>query len=95
MDSNGTRHGYDCQRYNKHIIGKETQYVERHIKRLAYLDTTITKQEYCIDQPLHSPVFQDDPELEWKPGWTKPFLIKMTKPLHRRKHRQSRQVFIT
>ena len=64
MDNDGTRHGYDRQQYDKHVIGKETQYMERHIERLAYLDTTITKQEYCTDQPQHSPVFQNNPEIE-------------------------------
>ena len=30
MDNDGTGHGYNCQRYNKHIVGKKTQYTERH-----------------------------------------------------------------
>ena len=68
MDSDGTRHGYYCQQYNEHIIGKETQYMERQIGRLAYLDTTITKQEYCINQLQHSLVFQDNLETEGKTG---------------------------
>src|SRR5271168_2092217 len=95
MDNDGTGHEYDYQPYNKHIIGKETQYMERHIGRFTYSDTTITEQKYCIDQPQHSPVFQANPEIERKTDQTKPFLIGTTKPLHRRKHWEPGQDFIT
>jgi hypothetical protein len=68
MDKDSTGHEYVYQRYNKHIIRKETQYMERHIGTLAYLDTAITEREYYIDQPQHSPVFQANPEIEQKTG---------------------------
>jgi hypothetical protein len=29
MDNDGTKHGYDYQQYDRHIIGKETRYTER------------------------------------------------------------------
>ena len=59
MDNDGTGHEYDYQQYDKHIIRKETQYMERHIERLAYLETTITEQE-----PQHPLVSQTNPEIE-------------------------------
>src|SRR5271168_1207709 len=90
MDNDGTRHGYYCQRCGKNIIGEE-----RWAKRLACLDTTITKQEYCIDRPQHSPVFQDNPDIKRKTGWTEPFLVGTTRPILGGKHRQPGQDFIT
>ena len=33
MDNDGTGHEYDYQQYDKHIIRKETRYMERHIER--------------------------------------------------------------
>ena len=48
------------------LLGKRES--ERWVKRLACLDTTITEQEYCIDRPQHSPVFQDNPDIKQKTG---------------------------
>jgi hypothetical protein len=66
MDNDGTGHEYDCQQND--IVGKKTQYMEEHIKRWAYLDTMITKKEYCVDQSHYSPVSQDDPKIEQRTG---------------------------
>jgi hypothetical protein len=59
---------------------------EKQIEELAYLDTTITELDYCIDRRQHSPVFQTNQETERKADYARPFLIKTTKPLCGRKH---------